>query len=88
MYKGKGRSRKSKHSHKRYRNRQKRMRIRTRKQRGGNYATDVTTRTIEGFPSKPLNKVVVTVPGRGTMSASAYKLLMDDLDRNGDHYYD
>jgi hypothetical protein len=66
----------------------KRLRATVRRQRGGNYATDITTRTIEGFPSKPLNKVVVTVPGRGIMSASAYKLLMEDLDRNGDHYYD
>ena len=56
--------------------------------RGGNYQTDITTRTLENMPMKPLNKVVVTVPGRGTMSASAYVQLMEDLDRNGDHYYD
>jgi len=58
------------------------------KMRGGNYQTDVTTRTLENMPMKPLNKVVTTVPGRGTMSASAYVQLMEDLDRNGDHYYD
>lgn len=56
--------------------------------KGGNYERDVTTRTFEGVASKPLNKFVVTVPGRSVMSAAAYKQLMEDLDRNGDHYYD
>ena len=60
----------------------------TMRMRGGNYQTDITTRTLENMPMKPLNKVVVTVPGRGTMSATAYVRLMEDLDRNGDHYYD
>lgn len=56
--------------------------------KGGNYEKDFTTRTLENMPVKPLNKVVVTVPGRGTMSASSYIKLMEDLDRNGDQYYD
>ena len=56
--------------------------------RGGNYERDVTTRTYEGFPMKPLNKVVTSVPGRGVMSVAAYSKLMEDLDRNGNDYYD
>jgi hypothetical protein len=55
---------------------------------GGNYERDVTTRTYEGFPMKPLNKVVTSVPGRGVMSVSAYAKLMEDMDRNGNDFYD
>ena len=55
--------------------------------RGGNYEKDVTTRELDGVPTKPLNKIVVTVPGFGTMSGAAYKRLMDDLDRNGNDEY-
>jgi hypothetical protein len=56
--------------------------------KGGSYETDVTTRTFEGVPTKPLNKFVVAMPGRGTMSAAAYSQLMEDIDRNGNDYYD
>ena len=56
--------------------------------RGGNYEKDITTRTTEGVPTKPLNKFVVTVPGYGTMSGSAYIRLMEDIDRNGKDIYD
>jgi len=55
---------------------------------GGNYERDFTSRTIDGIPTKRANQVVVTVPGRGTMSGSAYMRLKDDLDRNGDDFYD
>ena len=69
----------------------KRSRFHTRKNRrvlkGGNYETDITTRTTEGTPTKPLEKVVVTVPGRGVMDGKAYKQLMEDLDRNGNSEY-
>ncbi len=51
--------------------------------RGGNYENDVTTRITEGIPTKPLNKIVVTVPGYGTMSGTAYKKLTEDIDRDG-----
>ena len=51
--------------------------------RGGNYETDVTTRLTDGTPTKPLNKFVVTVPGYGTMSGTAYKHLTDDINRDG-----
>ena len=51
------------------------IRNKTRRLRGGNYERDVTTRTYEGFPMKPLNKVVTSVPGRGVMSVTAYKQL-------------
>lgn len=63
------------------RNRQHRM-------RGGNYETDVTTRTLEGTAVKPLHKMVVAVPGYGTMSGSAYVKLMEDIGRNGKDIYD
>ena len=56
--------------------------------RGGNYETDVTTRTLEGTPTKPLNKIVVALPGHGTMSGTAYVRLMEDIDRNGKDIYD
>lgn len=56
--------------------------------RGGNYEKDITTQTYQGVPLKPSHKVVTTVPGYGTMSVSAYKRLQEDLDRNGNHYYD
>ena len=56
--------------------------------RGGNYETDVTTRTLEGTAVKPLNKIVVAVPGYGTMSGSAYVRLMEDIGRNGKDIYD
>jgi len=55
--------------------------------RGGNYEKDVTTRELDGVPTKPLNKIVVSVPGFGTMSGAAYKRLMEDLDRNGNDEY-
>jgi hypothetical protein len=55
--------------------------------RGGNYETDVTTRTLEGTPTKPLNKIVVALPGHGTMSGTAYVRLMEDIDRNGSDIY-
>ena len=56
--------------------------------RGGNYEKDVTTQTYLGFPMKPSNKVVTSVPGRGVMSVSAYKGLMEDEERNGFDFYD
>jgi hypothetical protein len=56
--------------------------------RGGNYETDVTTRTLEGTAVKPLNKIVVALPGYGTMSGTAYVRLMEDIDRNGKDIYD
>ncbi len=56
--------------------------------RGGNYETDITTRTLEGTATKPLNKIVVALPGYGTMSGSAYVRLMEDIDRNGNDMYD
>ena len=55
---------------------------------GGNYQRDFTSRTLDGQPTKAVNKIVVTVPGYGTMSGSAYIRLKEDLDRNGKHFYD
>jgi len=55
---------------------------------GGNYERDVTSRTTYGIPTKAANRFVVSVPGRGTMSGAAFLKLKDDLDRNGDDFYD
>ena len=70
-----------------HRNRKTCMNRRHKKMSGGNYARDVTTRTLEGTPMKPLHKVVTTVPGRGTMSAAAYVKMMEEIDRNGNKEY-
>ena len=75
-----------------YKSRSKRRRRtrktrKTRKMKGGNYEYDVTTRTIEGFPSKPLNNITVTGPGF-VLSGSAYVQLMEDRDRNGTDIYE
>jgi hypothetical protein len=56
--------------------------------KGGNYEKDVTTRTLEGTPTKPLNKMVVSGPGIGVMSGTSYMRLMRDRDVNGNHSYD
>lgn len=76
-------SRKSSLRHSRRRARSKSVTRRRRCMRGGNYETDVTTRMTEGVPTKPLNKFVVTVPGYGTMSGTAYKNLALEIDRDG-----
>ena len=71
------------HRNRTHRNRTHRNRT-GRKQhcmRGGNYETDITTRTLEGTAIKPLNKIVVALPGYGTMSGSAYVKLMEDIER-------
>lgn len=56
---------------------------RLRRLRGGNYERDATTRETDGIPTKSLNKFVVTVPGYGTMSGTAYKRLHAAIDRDG-----
>lgn len=84
-------TRKSSLRHKTRRSKTRRTRTHHKRKsymKGGNYETDVTTRTFEGVPTKPLNKFVVAMPGRGTMTAAAYSQLMEDLDRNGDRAYD
>jgi len=58
-----------------------------RRLRGGNYQRDVTTRQTEGIPTKDLNKFTVAVPGYGTMSGTAYKALMERIDRDGPKEY-
>lgn len=70
------------------RTRSKSQSRRRRCMRGGNYETDVTTQVYQGFPMKPSNKVVTTVPGYGVMSVTAYKNLQESLDRNGKDLYD
>jgi hypothetical protein len=81
----------SRHTRRTRRNKTRRNRThrnKTRSMRGGNYEKDVTTQTYLGFPMKPSNKVVTSVPGRGVMSVSAYKGLMEDEERNGFDFYD
>lgn len=74
------------HSKRRTR-RTRRTRRRKTRIKGGNYEYDVTTRTIEGFPSKPLNNITVTGPGF-VLSGSAYLKRMEDRDRNGTDSYE
>lgn len=75
-------------SHKRKSHKRKSHKRKQYHMHGGNYETDVTTRTLEGIAIKPLNKIVVALPGYGTMSGSAYVRLMEDIDRNGKDIYD
>lgn len=83
------RNRKTSRRTSRNKNRRNRThRNKTRSMRGGNYEKDVTTQTYLGFPMKASNKVVTSVPGRGVMSVSAYKGLMEDEERNGFDFYD
>jgi hypothetical protein len=58
-------------------------RVNTYKIYGGNYSKDITTQTYLGVPMKPLNKVVTSIPGFGTMSVSSYAKMMEDYERNG-----
>lgn len=81
-------TRKSTLRHKTRRSKTQRRKTHRKRMSGGNYEKDVTTRTFEGVPTKPLNKFVVSMPGRGTMTAAAYSRLMEDIDRNGNDYYD
>jgi hypothetical protein len=84
----KRKNRVSKRNRKTSRHTRRTRRNKTRSMRGGNYEKDVTTQTYLGFPMKPSNKVVTSVPGRGVMSVSAYKGLMEDEERNGFDFYD
>lgn len=53
-------------------------------QRGGNYATDVTTAEFQGFPYKSEKSTVVAFPGTpGVMDLKDYKGMMEDEDREG-----
>jgi hypothetical protein len=76
------------HRSKTHRSKTRRSKTYRKRISGGSYEADVTTRTFEGVPTKPLNKFVVTMPGRGIMTAAAYSKLMEDIDRNGNDYYD
>lgn len=57
--------------------------VKRKTMKGGNYEKDMTTRMTDGIPTKPLNKFVITVPGYGTMSGTAYKKLHEAIDRDG-----
>ncbi len=85
----KGKTRRTR-NRKSYRKTRRNHKTRSRKLKilGGNYERDVTTQTFQGFPMKQSNKVVTSVPGRGVMSVSAYKRLMEDEERNGFDFYD
>jgi hypothetical protein len=63
----------------------KRRDRKTRRLKGGNYATDVTTETVDGIPVE--EDVVVSMPGYPPMSRKQFLRLKEDLDRNGDDTY-
>ena len=86
-FKGKTRRTRNRKSYRKTRRNHK-TRSKKLKMMGGNYERDVTTQTFQGFPMKQSNKVVTSVPGRGVMSVSAYKRLMEDEERNGFDFYD
>jgi len=71
---------------KRARRTNNRTRKAARRLKGGNYAEDVTIKEVDGIPVT--KDTVVTFPGRGTMSVKAFRQLKEDLDRNGDEFYD
>jgi len=73
---------KSRKSTLRHKSRKSRKSRKSNKMTGGNYARNVTTATIEGYPSVPLNKLTVSGPGF-VLSGSAYLKLMEDRDKNG-----
>lgn len=56
---------------------------RIRGMHGGNYARDVTNGYTELVPRKPLNQIVVTMPGKVAMSGTSYKALMKDISDHG-----
>ncbi len=52
--------------------------------KGGNYATDITTASFQGFPYKNEKSTVVAFPGTpGVMDLKDYKQMMEDEDREG-----
>lgn len=61
----------------------RRKSIRNRRRfRGGNYASDITTKEYQGFPYKNEQSLVVSYPG-GVMDLKDYKGMMEDEDREG-----
>ncbi len=58
----------------------------TRKHRfhGGNYKTDITTQSIHGVPLT--KNAMITIPGFGIMTPTAYETYRDNLDRNGSDF--
>lgn len=58
-----------------------------KKQKGGNYQTDVTTRTTMGEATKPLRNIVATRPGYPAMSGESLFRMQEEIDRNGDDTY-
>lgn len=68
---------------------QKRVTKRRRRvQRGGNYETDITTRTYMGIPVKPLNKITATIPGFPVMSGASFYKHQEYEDFHGKDDYD
>ncbi len=55
-----------------------------KRMKGGNYATDITTASFQGFPYKNEKSTVVAFPGTpGVMDLKDYKKMMEDEDREG-----
>ena len=56
--------------------------------KGGNYETDVTTRTYMGEAVKPLNKITATIPGFPVMSGASFVKHQEYEDFQGKDEYD
>ena len=80
--KTKTKKRKKRENTKRAKTRRAKTRKRTKRIRGGNYQTDVTITDLEGVSVKALEDVTVAGPGF-VLSGSAYRDLMESIDRNG-----
>ncbi len=70
------------------RTRTARNRNKRRHMKGGNYETDVTTRTYMGIPTKPLNKITATIPGFPVMSGASFYKHQEYEDFHGKDDYD
>ncbi len=66
----------------------KRVKTMRRHIKGGNYETDVTTRTYMGEPVMPLKKITATIPGFPVMSGESYLKHQEYEDFHGKDDYD
>jgi hypothetical protein len=75
------RNRKNSCNHKTFRKASRNRKTSQKAYRGGNYHEDVTTKEIEGVPTK--NKDVIIASPHGVMNATEYESFMESMDRNG-----
>jgi len=72
----------------RYVRKQKKTQKRQKRIKGGNYETDITTRTTLGEPTKALNKITATRAGYPVMSGTSLFKIEEQIDQQGDDAYD